>query len=223
MDPRPNVLVGVTLWRVFVAAVAWYGFDLVTGASRYLPWSPLPDWGVLGELSQLASLLVVIGYLGLAGYPLLVSGRRHEPHRAWLRGALAVLMWLVSLTSILVFDNHGRLHHHGFLFEHLVTPLIVTLDVIVVGHSQHNIRWWYPLTWACLPVVYFVGLAATGFATYPGLFDPDQPARLSLVVAAFLLAIVAAGYLLYGIGKLKAFVAHRAAVATMPSVAEAKA
>jgi len=72
-----NRLVGVTLWRVFVAAVGWYGFDQVTDASRLLPWA-LPPWWMLGELSQLASLLVVVCYLALAAYPLLVGGARHE-------------------------------------------------------------------------------------------------------------------------------------------------
>ena len=85
-----NRLVGVTLWRVFVAALAWYGFDQITDASRLLPWA-LPPWWMLGELSQLASLLVVVGYLLLAAYPLVVNGRPHEPY-VFDRASLDVLL-----------------------------------------------------------------------------------------------------------------------------------
>jgi hypothetical protein len=212
MPVRPNVLVGVTLWRVFVAWVAWYGFDQITQVSQYLPWYGLPPWypvGAFGELSQLASLLTAVSYLGLAGYPLFVGGRRHEPNRAWLRGALAVLLWLVSLTAILVFDNHGQLNVPGFLFEHLITPLVVTVDLVAVGRSQRNLRWWYPLTWVAPPAAYFGYLAATGFTNYPGLFDPSDPARLSLVAAAFLGLIVVVGYLLLGLTRLTGLLARR--------------
>jgi len=212
-----NRLVGVTLWRVFVAVVGWYGFDQVTDASRLLPWA-LPPWWMLGELSQLASLLVVVCYLALAAYPLLVGGRRHEPRRAWLRGAFAVILWLVSITAIFVFDNHGQLSNLGFFFEHLVTPVVVTVDLLVVGQGVSNVRWWYPLTWVIPPLVYFAGLAANNFEAYPGLFDPSDPVRMSLVVGAFLAVILAVGYLFYGVGKLRSFLTDRLAARALSTV-----
>jgi hypothetical protein len=41
------------------------------------------------------------------------------------------------------------------------------------------------LTWVIPPTVHFADLAANDFEAYPGLFDPADPVRLSLVVGAF--------------------------------------
>jgi hypothetical protein len=198
-------LVAVTVWRILVAGVAWYGFDQVTGVSHLFT-RPLPSWEVVGELSQLASLLVAVSYLGLAVYRPFVGGR-DGARSAWLRGALAVLMWLVSLTAILVFDNHGQLGVRGFFFEHLVTPVLVTIDVVAIG--RRFLRWWYPWTWIGPPAAYFGYLATNGFDTYPGLFDPADPTRLAVVAVAFLGLVVASGYVLCGLAKLRAYPADR--------------
>jgi len=78
------------------------------------------------------------------------------------------------------------------------------------------------LTWVIPPLVYFAGLAANNFEAYPGLFEPSDPVRMSLVVGAFLAVILAVGYLFYGVGKLRGFFAHRvpapAAFSTMSTV-----
>ena len=210
MRPRADVLVGVTVWRLLVAAVAWYGFDQGTGYSQEPPWESSWGWRPLAELSQQASLLVVVCYLGFALYPLLLRGRRHEPRRSWLRGALVVTLWLVSVTAIFVLDNGGQLDRRGFLFEHLITPIIVTVDFLCVGRGQDALRWWYPLTWATPALAYFVALAFTGFRLY-GIFDPDDPGQITLVASAFFAAIIGAGYLCYGLCKLRAqLLGHRA-------------
>jgi hypothetical protein len=202
MRPRADVLVGMTIWRLIVAGLAWYGFDQVTGYSRTPPWDAYFGWEPVRELSQLGSLLVAICYLGLAVYPLFVSGRRHEPRRSWLRGALVIIMWLVSLTAIFIIGS-GQLDDRGFLFEHLLTPVIVTVDFLVVGRGQDGLRWWYPLTWVLPPAVYFGYLATDDFDLYYGLFDPSDPVQIALRAAGFLVALVAVGYLLLGLGRLR--------------------
>jgi hypothetical protein len=200
--PRASTLVAVTVWRLVIVGCALYGLAEVTQWWIEPPWDSYWGWLPLGELSQLASLIVAVCYLGFAAYPLFVRGRRHEPLRSWLRGALTVQMWLVSLTPILLFDNHGQLEVRGFLFEHLITPALVTLDFLVVGIGQLRTRAWYPLTWIALPLVYYVGLAATGFPDYQDLFPKDHPTRLVLVTLGFLVALVVVGYLLLGLARL---------------------
>jgi hypothetical protein len=202
VKPRPSTLIAVTVWRLVIVGCALYGLFQVTQWWSQPPWDSYWGWLPLGELSQLASLIAAVCYLGLAAYPLFVSGRRHEPRRSWLRGALTVQMWLVSLTPILLFDNHGQLDVPGFRFEHLITPALVTLDFLVVGVGQLHTRAWYPLTWISLPLVYYIGLAVTGFPDYQDLFPKDHPTQLVLVTVGFLVALVAVGYLLFGLARL---------------------
>ncbi|WP_415648991.1 hypothetical protein, partial [Stackebrandtia soli] len=197
--PRPGseLLTIVTLWRLAIAAAAWYGLHNVIGAyGEY-------DWAGLSELSQLASLVIAVCYLGLACYPVFTGGRRHEPRSAWLRGALAVLMVLVCLTAILVLGNGGRLDHHGFFFEHLVTPALVTLDFILVGRSQRDVRWWYPLTWVSLPLAYFVFMLFVNPQEYGMLLSPQNP-YFYLIVGGFLIAVLVIGYVLLAIARIPA-------------------
>jgi hypothetical protein len=219
---RTDVLVGLSVWRLIVAAIAWYGFDQVTGYSQVPPWDSPWGWDALAELSQQASLLVVVCYVGFALYPLFVGGRQHEPRRSWLRGALVITLWLVSVTANFVLDNGGQLDVRGFLFEHLITPIIVTADFLIVGRGQDNLRWWYPLTWATPALGYFVALAFTGFQLY-GIFDPNDPGQVTLVASAFFAAILGTGYLFYGLCQLRARLLGHTAPATPLPAARASA
>ena len=201
-QPHSRTMVGVTIWRMVVAWCALYGFDRVTN------W---PMWGIdlrpLYELSQLSSLVVGLSYLGLAAYPLFVAGRRHEPASGWLRGALAVVMLLVCLTSIL-FLGGGNLTHPGFLFEHLVTPVVVVVDFLFVGRNQERTRWWHPLSWVVLPLAYFVFLLSTGVRSYRNLFAPSND-DFAVTVAGFFVGVIAVGYLLHGLVRARSALTRR--------------
>src|SRR5262245_57590971 len=79
-----GVLAGVTLWRLVIATCAFTGFG-AAAAQMNDPWP---------GLSQQASLLAGVVYVGLALYPLFTGGRAHEPRSPWLRGAMSVLLLL---------------------------------------------------------------------------------------------------------------------------------
>jgi hypothetical protein len=183
-----GVLAGVTLWRLMVAACAFIGLADAL-ATSVDPWP---------ALSQQASLLAGAVYLGLALYPLATGGRAHEPRSPWLRGATAVLLLLVCVTYLTVID--GPLASTGSLFEHLVTPLAVLADVLFVGRNQAGLRWWHPLTWVVFPAAYLVYFIAADPGLYGSFLDP-QAGDFPGVVAMFLVAVVAAGYVLYGLAK----------------------
>jgi hypothetical protein len=183
-----GVLVGVTAWRLAVAACAFIGLGGALSAMSD-PWP---------ALSQQASAFAGVVYLGLALYPLVTGGRAHEPRSPWLRGATAVLLLLVCVTYLTVID--GSLDEPWSMFEHLVTPLVVLADFVLVGRDQVNVRWWHPLTWVVFPAAYLVYYVAADLGLYGSFLDPRAGDFLG-VVAAFLLAIVAAGYVLYGIAK----------------------
>jgi hypothetical protein len=190
MRVNGGVLAGVTLWRLGVAACGFVGF----GAAAAVMDDPWPG------LSQQASLLTGIVYLGLAAFPLFVGGRAHEPRTPWLRGAMTVLLLLVGVTFLAIME--GDLDETWSLFEHLITPLVVLADWIVVGRNQTAVRWWHPLTWIVFPVAYLGYFIAADPGLYGSFLDPDD-SSFAGTVAGFLAAVIATGYLLYGIGKLR--------------------
>lgn len=189
----PAVLAGVSAWRLLIVVFAFTGFGAVV--------SDVGLDGAMPGLSQQASLLTGVVYLGLLAYPLFTGGRAHEPRSPWLRGALAVLLLLVGVTFLTLMG--GDLGETWSLFEHLLTPLAVLADWLFVGRNQAATRWWHPLTWVAFPLAYLVYFVVADVGLYGGFLDPDD-GDFALTILGFLFAVVAAGYLLYGAAKLKA-------------------
>lgn len=181
---RSGRVIALTGWRLLIAACALVGFTL---------------GGPLEYLSQLGSLLAGVVYLGLAGYPLLSRGERTEPRSSWLRGAVAVVLVLVCLGYLLL--QRGTLTTVDSMLEHLVTPALVVLDWLFVGRSQAGARWWYPLTWLAPPTAYLVFYLLNGEVLY-GFLDPGS-AGFAGMVGGLLAGVLAAGYLLVGLGRLR--------------------
>jgi uncharacterized membrane protein YkvI len=178
----------VCLWRLFVAGCALYGF--ISALSQ------MDDPMV--ALSQQASLLAGIVYIGLLLHPLVT--RRLEPRTPWWTGAMTILLTLVCVTYLTVLD--GSLAGSSSLFEHLITPLVVLADFLLVGRNQSATKWWYPITWLGFPMAYLGYYLAADLRLYDSFLDPDQ-SGFPGVVAGFTLALLALGYLLFGYGKLR--------------------
>jgi len=183
-------LVGVSAWRLIIVACSFIGFGSAV-AQFNDPWQ---------GLSQQASLASGVVYLGLLLYPAFVGGRRHEPRSPWLRGAMAVLLLLVGVTYLTIME--GEVDETWSLFEHIVTPLVVLIDWIAVGRNQANTRWWHPLTWIAFPLAYLVYFVAADVQLYQGFLDPED-SSFAATVLGFLAGVIAAGYLLYGLAKLR--------------------
>lgn len=187
---KPSTLIGVSLWRLVVVAFAFTGFLSAVSVID----SPMP------ALSQQASLLAGGVYFGLLVYPLFTRGRAHEPHTPWIRGALTVLLVLVGGAFMTLLS--GNLDATWSLFEHFLTPLILLIDWIAIGSNQANTRWWHPLSWLSLPLAYLVYYYASGQELYEFL-DPGDSGFAGMIIG-LLAGLLAVGYLLYGIGKLRA-------------------
>lgn len=168
-------------WRSVIAACGFVGFGFAV-ATFHDPWQ---------ALSQQASLLTGIVYLALA-----FVGVRAARVVSWFRGALAVLLLLVCGTYLTVIE--GDLDSAGSLFEHLLTPLVVVVDWVFVGRSRVAVRWWYPLSWVLFPLLYLVYFLLADVQLYRGFLNPDA-GDFGPTVGAFLVAVVATGYLLYGV------------------------
>jgi hypothetical protein len=173
-----------SLWRLVVATSAFVGFGYAV-ATFHEPWH---------ALSQQASLLCGVVYLGLA-----LLGARAERLATWLRGAMAVLLALVCVTYLTVID--GELDTTASLFEHLVTPVLVLVDWVFAGRTG-TVRWWYPLSWIVFPAAYLVYFVAADVGLYRSFLNPGR-GDFALTVVEFLAALVVAGYVLYGIAKVR--------------------
>ena len=172
---------GLVAWRLLVAACGFVGFGFAV-ATFYDPWP---------ALSQQASLLTGVVYLVLA-----FAGDRAAPVVSWFRGATAVLLVLVCGTYLTVIE--GDLDTTGSLFEHLITPLVVVLDWILVGRARVAVRWWYPLSWVLFPLVYLLYFLLADVQLYRNFLDPEA-SDFGATVGMFLVAVVGTGYLLYWI------------------------
>lgn len=193
--PSPGAIIGTIVWRLMVAGIAFWGVYVISYTS---------GWGfqthLWWELSQLASLIVAAVYALLALIAILSFGRWLEPWgSAWLRGALAVMLLLVAVISIFVLPGGGQLENPGFLLEHLIVPIVVAIDAIVVGRRQLRLRAWMPLTWVVFPLGYWLLLLATGREQmYMGMLDP-QNSEAPMYIGGFTLATIGLGYGIFGL------------------------
>lgn len=188
----PALITGVSVWRLVIVVCAFTGFGAAV--------SDFDFENAIPGLSQQASLLTGVCYLGLLCYPMFTGGQRHEPPSPWLRGALAVLLLLVAVTFMTLME--GDLGSTWSLFEHAITPLVVLIDWLAVGRNQAAVKWWHPLTWLVFPTAYLVYFVADDVQLYGGFLDPDAD-DFGLTVAGFILGVLVAGYVLLACAKIK--------------------
>ncbi|TCO49818.1 hypothetical protein [Actinocrispum wychmicini] len=196
----PGVLVGVSVWRLLIVISACVGF--FSAMSRGKASNLLP------ALSQQASLLVGIVYLGLLLYPVFTGGRRHEPKSPWWRGSMVILLILVCVTYLAIIG--GSLDATWSLFEHLITPLLVLVDYLAVGRNQAAAKWWHPITWLSFPLAYLVYYIAADLRMYGSFLNPKKSAFPG-VIAGFIAALLVLGFILFAFGKMKAAAARQRA------------
>lgn len=187
MVVEPRVRPGVLAWWLLIAVSGLLGFGLAVARLT----NPLT------ALSQQASLLTGIVYLSLVGYTL-ATGR--APRSPWWRGALVILLMLVCVTFITILN--GNLTRVDSLLEHLITPLLVVADFLVVGRNQSATKWWHPITWLGFPLVYLIYYVAAELTLYGKFLNPGR-SSFPFVITGFVAALLALGYLLHGYGKLR--------------------
>lgn len=178
MTPDPPGLIDrlpLASWRLVVACSGLLG---VGYAAQHVDlW-----WEGISELASLATAVV---YFALAGVGVI------RPHTSWswVRGALATLLVLVAAGFQLLLS--GDLGSRDSLLLHLVTPVLVVADHLLVDRDPG--RWWWPASWLVLPAGYLVYAVSSGVTRYDAL-DPNAPDRLGLL--GVLLVALAVGYLL---------------------------
>ena len=185
MTPDPPGLIDrlpLASWRLVVACSGLLGVGYAAQHTD-LWWE---------GLSQQASLATAVVYFVLAGVGLV------RPHTSWswVRGGLATLLVLVAVGFQLLLT--GDLGSRDSLLEHLVTPVLVVVDYLVVGRDVGR-RWW-PTSWLVLPAGYLVYAISADVTRYDVL-DPNAPDRLGLL--GVLLVALAAGHVLWGLARAR--------------------
>ncbi|GAB2468148.1 hypothetical protein [Jatrophihabitans fulvus] len=150
-----GALAGTAVWRALIAVSGFVGLFLTLDGRQ------LAD--ALSELSQQASLAAGVIYTGLLVYPFVTGRRFHEPRSPWWRGAIGVVLVIVMVVYAVLLDDTDYSTLHSKL-EHVITPALVVVDVLVVGRNLLNVRWWSALGWLAAPLAYLV---------YYNVFDID--------------------------------------------------
>jgi hypothetical protein len=189
---RPRVdgatMVTVVLWRALVACSAWGGLlaTLVTGGLGSLRYFTVVA-NLCGALAVTAALLA----------PLVLGGAA-ETRWGFLRGAAVTYLTItVAVHSTLLGGGYPDL---SGLLTHLLTPLLLVADWLLVGRNQH-LPFWAPMAWLAVPVGYLVSYVEGGRALYAFL-DPTSSV-FSDWVLVLTVAFLAVGYLWWGVGRLR--------------------
>ena len=183
-------LIAVTVWRIVLAAVAWYGFAKAMHG----------DIGNLVYFSQLSTLSVAV-VASVGAFSPLWNGWRIEGHAGFLRGAAVTYATVTML--VFNFVMNGGLDSTGSRIEHLVVPLMAIADWLIVGRNQGRVRAWVPLMWL-VPVAAYLPLYIgeyhrRGYPLY-GFLNPGRSSFLGWVIA-LVVAFAVLGYLYWGIGR----------------------
>lgn len=193
---RPGPLAAVTVWRLILAAVAWWGLYL--GLTRGDQWRVVN----LHYWSQFSTLTVALAATGSLLSPLWFRGAL-EGRRGFLRGAAVTYTTITLILFPLLLSGTYR-NLDGQLM-HLAVPILAIADWLVVGRNQGRVAWFVPLLWLVVPLGYlpfYIARSNEVGALYKFL-DPSEPGFVRWVVV-LLVAFLIAGYLVWGVGRLRA-------------------
>lgn len=135
----------------------------------------------------------------------LLSARADD--RPGIRGAVVLYVVVAGILWNLLLTDYSMGYTPANILLHVVVPVLVTVDWLVVGRGQRGIRWWQPLVWLIYPAAYVVlALAVLNSAgrRAPYYFlDPDSVGMVVVLTNIGLLAvfILVLGYGISAVGR----------------------
>jgi len=127
-----------------------------------------------------------------------------------LRGAVVLYVVVAGVIWNLFLTEMSMGYSVQNIMLHILSPILVGLDWLLIGRSQSRVTWWHPLAWLSYPLLYLVAIlvylnSERGRFLYYFL-DVDQIGLAGLARNVVLLAIgfAALGYVVLGIGRLAA-------------------
>ena len=127
--------------------------------------------------------------------------------RAGVRGAVVLYVVAAGIIWNLLLTDYSMGYTPANILLHIVVPVLVTMDWLVVARGQRNIRWWQPLVWLIYPAAYVVLalliLNRAGRRAPYYFLDPDSVGMVVVVVNIGLLAvfILVLGYGISALGR----------------------
>jgi hypothetical protein len=128
--------------------------------------------------------------------------------RAGVRGAVVLYVVVAGVLWNLLLTDYSMGYTPANILLHIVVPVLVTVDWLVVGRGQRTIRWWQPVVWLIYPAVYvalaLLVLNRAGRRAPYYFLDPDSVGMIVVVANIGLLGmfILALGYGISAVGRI---------------------
>ena len=76
--------------------------------------------------------------------------------RGGVRGAVVLYVVVAGILWNLLLTEYSMGYTPANILLHIVVPVLVTVDWLVVGRGERTVRWWQPLVWLVYPAAYVV-------------------------------------------------------------------
>lgn len=159
-----------------------------------------------GVLWRLITFTYQANLLAAAYYTWTLFSTRADD-RAGIRGAVVLYVVVAGILWNLLLTDYSMGYTPANILLHIVVPVLVTLDWLLVGRGQRGIRWWQPLVWLIYPAAYvvlaLVVLNSAGRRAPYYFLDPDSVGMVVVLTNIGLLAvfILVLGYGISAVGR----------------------
>jgi hypothetical protein len=91
-----------------------------------------------------------------AGYYACTLFSARAEGRAGVRGAVVLYVVVAGIIWNLLLTEYSMGYTPANILLHVVVPVLVSIDWLVVGGGERSVRWWLPLAWLIYPAAYAV-------------------------------------------------------------------
>ncbi len=159
-----------------------------------------------GVLWRLTTFTYQANVLAAAYYLWSLFSARAD-NRVGIRGAVVLYVVVAGILWNLLLTDYSMGYTPANILLHIVVPVLVSMDWLVVRRCQGGIRWWQPLVWLIYPAAYvvlaLVVLNSAGRRAPYYFLDPDSVGMTVVVTNIGLLAafVLVLGYGISAVGR----------------------
>lgn len=159
-----------------------------------------------GVLWRLTTFTYQANVLAAAYYLWSLFSARAD-NRVGIRGAVVLYVVVAGILWNLLLTDYSMGYTPANILLHIVVPVLVSMDWLVVRRRQGGIRWWQPLVWLIYPAAYvvlaLVVLNSAGRRAPYYFLDPDSVGMTVVVTNIGLLAVfvLVLGYGISAVGR----------------------
>ncbi len=130
--------------------------------------------------------------------------------RGGVRGAVVLYVVMAGIIWNLLLTDYSMGYTPANILLHIVVPVLVTVDWLLIRAGQHRMRWWQPLLWLMYPAAYLLLalllLNRAGRRAPYYFLDPDTVGAVVVATNIGLLAVfvLVLGYAISGVPGISA-------------------